>query len=180
MDNKAVPHLLKIVDEIKVPFILVSHNSDHSYPFTEPRRNIAFDYSELLENQNVRHWFAINCGWRNSTTESCPAKLSCIPIGIENRYNKIGSDPSRYFAAMDLPQQRTRVLYLSFRPAGIKPQRKVVLDYIHTLGNTSSWITPWSQHSRDEFARQVRDHWFTLCPHGHGKRTALYRSALSP
>ena len=184
MKDKALPVLLSLFNaadpkRISPPYVLVSHNSDHSYPKTRKLANIAFDYTDVLNSTYIYHWWASNCDWRGSEDGvPRPSKLSCIPIGIENIYNKIGSDPTRYFRAMrELPLTRERTMYVSFGRGGfLKPQRGEVLSYLHSIGASQRDNAPWvtyvqGRSSWDEFAKDVRSHKFTLCPHGHGLDT---------
>jgi hypothetical protein len=59
----------RCIEKITRPFVLVTHNGDESIPG---------DGSPLLDLPLLVHWFAQNC-------DRAHAKLTCIPIGLENR-----------------------------------------------------------------------------------------------
>uniref|UniRef100_A0A7S4JIN9 Exostosin GT47 domain-containing protein n=1 Tax=Odontella aurita TaxID=265563 RepID=A0A7S4JIN9_9STRA len=153
---------------------------------------VSFDHTDWMENDGrIHHWFASNCDWRGSENGAPrPEKLTCLPIGIENRYNSIGRDPKRYLRAMTgMPLRdggngggtgKEGILYVSFVRSTIKPQRAEALSHLESLerrngGRSLTWVTrhaavgekvPW-----DDFASHVRSHRFVLCPHGHGLDT---------
>lgn len=57
-------------ESISVPIVLITHNGDEDQPTDENAR--------YLDHPKLVHWFAQNC-------DRVHAKLTCIPIGIENR-----------------------------------------------------------------------------------------------
>ena len=59
-----------LISRIKVPFVLVTHNSDHSAPGK---------YHTFLDSDKVIHWFGQNC----DLSEIHP-KFTPIPIGLAN------------------------------------------------------------------------------------------------
>ena len=180
-EQRQSTQLLEALSSLKGPVVLVSHNSDVEYGRWGLGQGVD---QQVLTHPKVQHWFTQNCAWEGwKTGTPRPEKLTCIPIGIENRYNRIGSNPDRYLDAMDLPLDRTRLLYITFKESSLRPQRGRVLNYISSLGDTSRWITPYTgsswdgwenfakeerDHGWEHYAKEVRDHKFTLSPLGHG------------
>lgn len=163
---------LSVLDKLKHPIVLISHNSD-----AENGRNGL--HHEILNHPKVKHWFTQNCNWLDREEKGAPKpkKLTCIPIGIENRYNSVGNYPDRYFEQMEMPMDRDSnaggKMFISF--AQQYPQRKAAHKHISSLGENAlsangGWIT-YNKGARItwmEFAHQVRHHKFTLSPQGHG------------
>lgn len=58
-------------ESIRVPIVVITHNGDDDMPSDTNAR--------YLDHPNLVHWFAQNC-------DRVHAKLTCIPIGIENRH----------------------------------------------------------------------------------------------
>ncbi len=61
--------------KIKYPFILITHNSDLPIPG---------NYQNFLDSNKLIRWFGQNI------EQVSHSKLEAIPIGITNRYNKLG------------------------------------------------------------------------------------------
>eukprot|EP00808_Paulinella_micropora_P006720 g23003.t1 len=221
-EDKVVQHVMETLKTVgNISVILISHNCDYSFPVNAPHFPLAYDHTPLLESPKVFHWFASNCYWRGADKgEPRPNKLTCIPLGVENRYNPIGAAPARYFEAMSFAQKRSRVLLISFQAEDTKPDRIHALQHINNLSNTSAWITQLSRdearasgsngwgdwlvtqvrkvrksikyitrsfsRDRDEkiqsgwlnFANQVRNHRFTICPAGNGLDTHRHWESL--
>eukprot|EP00802_Teleaulax_amphioxeia_P016792 Tamp_16921.p2 GENE.Tamp_16921~~Tamp_16921.p2 ORF type:complete len:213 (-),score=18.69 Tamp_16921:108-746(-) len=127
-------------------------------------------YSDLLDSPSVVAWFASNCNWKGKGPK--PAKLHCIPIGIENRYNEVGKNPQQYFEWMQRRHtvQPSKLLFVGFRSADIKPLREAAVKAL-----SGSWVTR-VEHSverpgaldRNGFLRVLQEHHFAACPPGHG------------
>eukprot|EP00808_Paulinella_micropora_P008669 g45617.t1 len=181
-ENKVGQHLQKILEKVgNLSLVIVSHNSDYSYPLNTPKFDLAYDYTTLLESHTVFHWFASNCYWRGASKgQSRPDKLTCIPIGIPNRYTAIGVSPARFFNATTFQQNRSGVLLVSFQTSSVKPERMLALKYIQSL-NSPTWVTQaWYDKIEEwhQFASKVRTHRFTLCPAGNGLDTHRHWEVL--
>ena len=161
----------EIVDKVRNEFVVITHNGDLSSPDGDAwHRNEDSFYSEhhshLLSKPKLLYWFASNCNWKDYPAVK-PAKLVCIPIGIENRYNTIGKFPERYFPLM---QQRSHAvpkkrLLVAFSAEAIKPSRGPALAAL-----SASWITK-SLMGREAWLKAVQEHFFVACPPGHGYDT---------
>jgi hypothetical protein len=57
-------------ESILIPVVLITHNGDEDQP--------SDGNAQYLDHPNLVHWFAQNC-------DRVHEKLTCIPIGIENR-----------------------------------------------------------------------------------------------
>lgn len=58
-------------ERIRIPVVIITHNGDDNMPSNTNAR--------FLDHPNLVHWFTQNC-------DRTHAKLTCIPIGIENRH----------------------------------------------------------------------------------------------
>ena len=130
------------------------------------------EFSSLLDLPLLVGWFASNCHWKGNRPK--PAKLHCIPLGIENRYlDPIGSAPEVYFEWMERRHtvQPTRMLLVAFRNHLEKPLRFAAVEALQA----KDWITV-VEHSlhepgpltRESYLRELQDHHFAACPPGHG------------
>jgi len=162
----------KIVDKIQQKFVVITHNGDLSSPdgddWHQHESSIWSErFSHLLTNINLVTWFASNCHWQGYPHIFKPSKLICIPIGIENRYNKIGKFPEKYFSWMERRSYIVpdRKLLVAFTPHKIKPFREPALKAL-----TAKWITR-ERMGRDAWKKAVQSHLFVACPPGHGYDT---------
>lgn len=166
----------RIAPQLEHEIVIVSHNGDISFPDNVDRQ--AWEpswphrgFSSQLANpsRHVKAWFAQNCFWNGPALK--PAKLSCIPIGIENRYNSKGSDPGRYLRAWKRWDSASRtgpvrdtLLLMDFGESRIKPDRGRALRALQGR----SFITRSSGMGHDTWMDKVSRSKFVLCPHGHG------------
>lgn len=161
-----------MVDTIRNPFVVITHNGDLSSPdgddwHVHESSMWAEKFSHLLAKSNLIAWFASNCNWKSYPHVMKPKKLVCIPIGIENRYNKIGRFPEKYFSWMErrsyiVPKRK---LLVAFTPNKIKPFREPALKAL-----TATWITR-EKMNREGWKNAVQTHFFVVCPPGHGYDT---------
>ena len=90
---------------ISKPHVVVTHNGDMSTPDGDDWHKDATgkqlasmeppeEFSSLLSLPMLRGWFASNCNWKSSPAK--PAKLHCLPTGIENRYDVSLKKENRY------------------------------------------------------------------------------------
>jgi hypothetical protein len=161
----------KMADKIPNKFIVVTHNGDLSTPDGDDWHQDegpmwSESFSHLLELPNLQAWFASNCHWKGWPNAK-PRKLICVPIGIENRYNKFGQAPHVYFQWMERRNRvkSTKPLLVAFSAQAGKPSRAAALAAL-----TASWITRQNL-GRDAWYEAVQDHYFVACPIGHGYDT---------
>jgi hypothetical protein len=156
--------------QIAKPVVVVTHNGDVSMPDGDSHAPYephwpTETFSGALSHPNITRWLATNCYWTGVESGATrPHNLECIPIGVENRYNRIGSHPEVYFRAMKGGRvvQDGHHLLVAFTPHRLKPGRARALEALN-----QSWVTRRSG-SRQQWIRDVQSHRFTLCPHGHG------------
>ena len=172
----------KMSSQISQPHVVITANGDMSTPDGDDwHKNAAGEqfssmpapksFSSLLEQPLLLGWFASNCNWNGDRPK--PAKLHCIPLGIENRYNEVGGKPEAYFPWMEGRHtvQPDKLLFVGFRSAVNKPLR----DDAITAFRGQSWVTT-NEHSveepgklsREDFVRTMQKHHFAACPPGHG------------
>ena len=175
MENNAVAFLLNLfkaadLKALKPPYVLITHNATYSYPTSKLRSgNIQYDFSELLHSNLIYHWFTTNCNWKGSESGlPKPKKLSCIPIGVANRHNKIGFHPEKYFRAMEeIPLKRQKLLYIPcwLDNVTMELEREIIGDHgVSIANNNTAWVTMARQEENwNGFVREVRDHKFVLC-----------------
>ena len=159
-----------ILSRIKNPHAVITQNGDLS---TRDGVEWLGEFSHLLESPTLLAWFAPNCNWNGNGPK--PKKLHCIPIGIENRYNQVGSKPEVYFDWMRSrhSSEPSKMLLAAFRSSSNKPLRNETI-----LSLNASWITKVRYSveepgplSRGDYVRVLQDHYFVACPSGHGYDT---------
>ena len=162
---------------IRYPYVLVTHNGDLSvpegdnwHPHEKNPREWKESFGNWLHSPLLLAWFASNCNWKVGTPK--PPKLSCIPLGLENRYNSRGKalTPEFFFPAFTksagvVEKRALRVLVDFKRDDKWKPDRAIALraladqPYTHRVTGLSHM----------EWKKKVRGSAFVACPHGHGK-----------
>ena len=85
------------VKKIKEPYVLVTHNGDLSTPDGQtdaelrlPKYNTTHVLQEEYEKGRLLALHSENLWWTNPTKQPKPKYAHCIPIGLENRYNRMG------------------------------------------------------------------------------------------
>jgi len=144
----------KLLPTLKEPFILISHNALGSAP------DVCRD---VLESPLLRAWFAKNANISHP-------KLRAIPLGIENRFGKIGKDPEKYFDAMrnSLSTRPTNGVFSSFKVETF-PEDRVPCNEIM---RRQPYVTVRNKFlPQNEFLKQVLSHKFTAAPRGTGMDT---------
>ena len=185
-----VRRFLAGLDDLSVPVVLVTHNGDLSMPDVDSHMPYESDwpqtgFSRYLEHPNLAAWFASNCYWEGYPAgRPRPAKLTCIPIGIENRYNFRGADKhptlSDQFAELQrlhaVPWHLSRVntLLVDVKEHPWKPERAEALKVLRG----KPWVTFLADSTYKDWAEAVRSHKFILCPAGHGQDTHRTWQAL--
>jgi len=130
-----------ILPKLDQKVVVVTHNGDMSAPGcdgfwrkSEPQSWPQYDFEEHLNSPKILHWFAVNCFWKSPATRPRPSKLTCIPIGIENRYNSVGKDPVRYVERLheekNTSMERKLVMTDVFELSGIKPEREHLKRFV--------------------------------------------------
>ena len=188
-----ITRFLAQLDDLSAPVVLVTHNGDLSMPDVDSHMPYEpawprVGFSRFLEHPNLAAWFASNCYWEGYPAGlPRPVKLTCVPIGIENRCNTELEDCTTH---PTLSQQTTELQRLHVTPwhpttnhsisllvdvaqHPWKPERALALA---ALGG-KPWVTRWSG-GYATWAAAVRSHHFILCPAGHGQDTHRTWQAL--
>lgn len=126
------------------PFVLVSHNSDHS---------VGFDALELLNHPHLVRWWAQNC-------EISHTKLSPLPIGLANR--QWGTQRVEQLVGAARHIEKTKLLYANIGMT--HPSRAAALHAAEctpgaTIGSAVDYPT---------YLQALAAHKFCLCPRGNG------------
>jgi hypothetical protein len=93
----ALKHFLGIVPKIPCKFILISGDCDESMWNTLS----SSEYSLLINNENLIHWYSQNCGMTHE-------KLSKIPIGLD--YHTISSSENHHWGSQKSPLEQESAL----------------------------------------------------------------------
>jgi hypothetical protein len=168
----ALNHFSKKVSEIKCKFILLSGCSDYTLS-TDVLSN-PFDLANILENQNLVHWYAQN----NVYTHP---KLSRLPIGLD--YHTMYTN-NMYWGTMKSPVEQENELieiknstkpfwerdckiysnchFLTCTRGG--PDR---LDAIKKIQSNLIYLEPKQTDRKTTWIKQI-SYAFVLSPHGNG------------
>jgi len=136
--------------QIVSPYILLTHNSDHSAPGP---------FSKYLEDPKLLAWFA-----QNVEAEPHP-KLHPIPIGIANKC--WGHGEPRIFSssmALEKDQDRPYLCYLNFQPSTYPKERTFVWD----LFAKQSWCVVSEPKALASYLQDLSRSKFVLSPRGNG------------
>lgn len=159
-----------IAPHVQHDFVVITHNGDLSTPdgddwHVHEGAVWSVSFSFLLQLPRLVAWFASNCNVNQSTPGA--DKVHCIPIGIENRYNKIGKNPERYHEALCRANsvEKTETLLVAFSAHRWKPWRDTALAGLLPRWKQTHFST-W-----EAWASAVHRHKFVACPVGHGYDT---------
>ena len=167
-------------ERIFVPVVLITHNGDEDQP--------SDDNARYLNHPNLIHWFAQNC-------DRVHEKLTCIPIGIENRQwgppsidGSHGSMPELLLGMMSsrMPSYTARELALTARndnkyqhtwayfPRTTHSSRNDLMSILET--SNLQWVrtsgaTDVGKYFVTDFYRNILQHVAIVCPRGNGRDT---------
>ncbi|CAF0824125.1 unnamed protein product [Didymodactylos carnosus] len=140
-----------LFDKIKVPFVLITHNSDKSAPGI---------YKTFLSNTKLLAWFSQN-------PDTIHPKLHPMPIGISNNrwmsknINVIALSFNKYRRPF---ADRQNLLYVNFKPLTNRDARIKVLEYAKKIPNAHIVKrAPLSKYLED-----LGNSKFVLSPSGNG------------
>jgi len=166
-----------VLPKIDKRIVVVTHNGDMTVPEndvfwrkSEPQQWPQYAFEKHLADPKILHWFAVNCLWASHETRPKPSKLTCIPIGVENRQWR---DPSRYIpymrklSSLGDPKKLILTEISTFKPVGMKPERQHLASAVSAMG----FVTKMNRGSFAEWADAVQQHKFVICPWGHGLDT---------
>jgi len=139
---------------IKSPFTLVTHNSDHAVT--------VMDY-ELLNHPHLQNWFAQNSEFNH-------AKLSSLPIGLQNK--QWGSQKISELVSAGKDIVKTKILYANFS-SKTHPGRLEALAESKKL----SYATVEQDVDYLTYVKNLATHKFCICPRGNGIDTHRFWEA---
>ena len=165
-------------DSISIPVVLITHNGDEDQP--------SDDNARYLEHPTLVHWFAQNC-------DRVHEKLTCIPIGIENRQwgppsvaGTHGSMPELLLGMMAVRMHAYSTSELAalaridksykhtwaFFPGKTHKSRDDVVSILET--KKPHWIRlsgspDGGKYFVTDYYRHILQHVAIVCPRGHGR-----------
>lgn len=164
-------------ERILIPVVLITHNGDEDQPS---------DDNAYLNHPNLVHWFAQNC-------DRVHEKLTCIPIGIENRQwgppsndGTHGSMPELLLGMMSsrMPSYTARELALkaqnddkyqhtwAYFPRTTHSSRSDLMSVLET--SNPQWVRTsgsldGGKYFVTDFYRNILQHIAIVCPRGNGR-----------
>lgn len=154
-------------EKIKFPFILITHNSDLPIPGI---------YKDFLDKNKLIRWFGQNI------EQVTHHKLEAIPIGITNRYNKLG-DIRVYEYFLYLSKKKREKEFLAFFSVTLGTCYEERIKAFNYFSNKQYCYTlKKPTYPRQYFKNLLKSH-FIISPRGNGldcHRTweALYFGAI--
>ena len=190
--NDFVKNKLKFIRSTNNPqkrYTIVTHNNDDSAP-DEDTVNVSGHTSlarvvtsNVLEDE-FKHGrlvgiYSQNLWWRDNKILPRKSFMHCLPIGIENRYNKIGRHPTVYIDAMKyysrnrqaliIKREQNPLLLVSFTED--YPDRKKAKYFIKQTSHKSWYTHVTHKMTHKEWLTSIMEHKFVLAPFGHGLDT---------
>jgi len=188
-----------VAQNITGNYVLLTHNSDISTPDVQTdapsiSRSFGVMYEALPRvlreyySGRLLSYHAQNLWWKGANKgKKRPEFMHCLPIGLSNRYNKVGGDPSVYVRAMQRmldaklpsPEELSArpLLLVAFKPHRHKPDRLRVLSLLGAMKKPH-----WYNHtvySQQRWLEAIPQYRFVLAPLGHGLDThRLYEVLL--
>ncbi len=140
-------------NSIQKPFILITHNSDHSAPAK---------FKDYLINSKIIMWYASNPSLQNHH------KLSPIPIGLANRRWTHGNVEKFMYACKTYRKpwiERTSFLYVNFDVGTNRNQREKALSQALKIPNVQIIK---QRITLENYLEQIGNAKFVLSPPGNG------------
>jgi hypothetical protein len=142
--------LFKIMAGTDKKYILITHNSD-----------INVD-SSLKWNENLLHWFTQN------VDIDMPDFIESIPIGLENdKWFKHIKKKEKMEFLLSQPKGYKNLAYMNHN-SRTNPEKRDPPYY--SLSN-KPWVTIEKKKNGEDFDNylaNIYNHWFVICPEGHG------------
>ena len=153
-ENKMLKHFFKytVFHQIRHPFVLVTHNSDHSAPTRE--------FQWALNDSRILAWFTQNPDYEHK-------KLFPIPIGVANirwRHGNVLSIKQAIYRDRKPFSNRTTLLYVNFAVETNRNIRSKALKWALSIVNE----TKRKSVSYETYLREIGDSKFVLSPPGNG------------
>ena len=143
-----------IAPRLRKPFILVTHNSDHSVSIV--------DY-QLLNHSYLLAWFSQNCEFNH-------AKLIPLPIGVQNK--QWGAANIKKLVEVGKRIDKEKLLYVNFSNS-THHSRGIAMSVAKSVtGATIETDVPY-----ETYLKNLSKHKFCLCPRGNGIDTHRFWEA---
>jgi hypothetical protein len=142
---------LKIRPRIRVPYILVTHNSDDAAPG---------GYTALLDDPHLIAWFG-----QNHDGYDHP-KMHPIPIGLANGHWTHGNSRLLRLVQQSAPPKRY-LAYMNFAPATFLSERRLVFSLFANV----PFCYQTSAKPFDHYLRELAAADFSISPRGNGVDT---------
>lgn len=141
----------EVLPEIKIKFVLITHQGDKNITNTEP-------YLTLAKSKYLFHWFAQNCLYKN-------AKITPLPIGLEDRWRHNAGD-IKDFKSKKLKNNKKETKILFGFSLNTNPKKRVPC-YLALSGkkNTSEIFRSPNAHLYRKLLSQNK---FIASPEGNG------------
>eukprot|EP00605_Chrysophyceae_sp_TOSAG23-4_P000500 GSChrysophyteH1.ASY1.ANO1.561.1 assembled CDS len=185
-----------VAPRIPGTYVTVAHNGDLSTPDGQtdaprigmPRYEAMTRVLEEHQKGRLLAHHGQNLWWRNYTADNGrqerPKFIHCLPIGMENRQYKVGSNPGAYAEALqahvvDAPDYSVEelsarpLLMIAFWPKSRVPDREKVLRYLGVLSDPrpENPFYNYTDCDHTEWLQGIALHKFVLAPFGHGLDT---------
>lgn len=136
--------------KIKYSYILITHNSDISFPG---------DFHNYLDDPKIKAWLTVNPGFFHP-------KLHALPIGFQNHHwnTKRNSDIARALANKNLV--RSHLLLMNFRTGTNMSERGPVFDL---FSGVDYCYCPETNQSFYDYLKDLHCSKYCLSPFGNGK-----------
>ena len=143
-----------LAPKISREFTLVTHNSDHA---------VTIQDLELLNNPNLKGWFAQN-------VEFSHEKLHALPIGLQNQ--QWGTEKLSQIIGISKSIKKTKLIYANFSE-DTHPARKEAGEKIKSI----NFCTIEKNKTYTEYLSSIAEHKFCICPRGNGLDTHRFWEA---
>ena len=141
-----------VVELDKTP-VLVTGYSDHPISDTE---------LDLLEQPNLKAWFANNINIRHP-------KLHAVPLGLPNEVDyAIQGNTRAIHEVAQSPKVIKNLAYMNFKIQTFPAERRKVYE----LFSDKSWVTKGGLNcdvdGHKQYLKDIQSHKFCICPRGNG------------
>ncbi len=141
----------RIHPQIKVPYILISHNTDMPIPG---------NFRNYLDDDKIIAWFTQN------QDETVHPKLHTLPIALENRQWK-PTNVQTIQRVNGMHLSKTHLVYCNFSPTSYLPER----PYVQALFKDAPFVYFAERKEFDPYIEDIASSKFVISPRGNGLDT---------